>query len=107
MERLIHQWWDGKIAPALRNGQHIISRDDAYPLYELLHAIEDNVKLDLRESDPRFFKDYPIEHLLSYYPAALSGAGERLLHRRGARSRRSGSAIGHAFPRGGVGHGGL
>jgi hypothetical protein len=69
LERLIHQWWDGKIAPALRNGQHIISRDDAYPLYELLHAIEDNVKVDLRESDPRFFKDYPIEHLLSYYPA--------------------------------------
>jgi hypothetical protein len=70
LERLIRQWWDGKIAPALKSGQHIVSRDDAYPLYELLHAIQDNVKVDLRESNPRFFKEYPIEHLLSYYPAA-------------------------------------
>ncbi len=69
LERLIHQWWEGTIVPALRSGRHIVGRDDAYPLYELLHAIQDNVKLDLRESDPRFFKDYPIEHLLSYYPA--------------------------------------
>jgi len=69
LDRLVHQWWDGKIVPALRNGQHIVSRDDAYPLYELLHAIQDNIKLDLREGAPRFFKDYPIEHLLSYYPA--------------------------------------
>jgi hypothetical protein len=69
LERLIRQWWDGKIAPALKDGRHIVSRDDAYPLYELLHAMQDNVKLDLRESNPRFFKEYPIEHLLSYYPA--------------------------------------
>jgi hypothetical protein len=70
LDRLIHQWWDGKIAPALKDGRHIVSRDDAYALYELLHAIQDNIKLDLRESNPRFFKEYPIEHLLSYYPAA-------------------------------------
>lgn len=69
LQRLVHQWWDGTIVPAIKNGRHIVSRDDAYPLYELLHAMQDNVKLDLRESNPRFFKDYPIEHLLSYYPA--------------------------------------
>jgi len=70
LEGLIRQWWDGKIAPALKDGRHIVSRDDAYALYELLHAVQDNVKIDLRESNPRFFKEYPIEHLLSYYPAA-------------------------------------
>ena len=69
LERQIRQWCDGKIAPELKAGQHIVSRDDAYALYELLHAIQDNAKLDLRESNPRFFKEYPIEHLLSYYPA--------------------------------------
>jgi hypothetical protein len=69
LDRLVRQWWGGKIAPALNEGHHIVSRDDAYPLYELLHAMQDNVKLDLRESNPRFFKEYPIEHLLSYYPA--------------------------------------
>jgi len=70
LDRLIRQWWDGKIASALKDGRHIVSRDDAFALYELLHAIQDNVKIDLRESNPRFFKEYPIEHLLSYYPAA-------------------------------------
>jgi hypothetical protein len=69
LDRVVHQWWDGRIVPALRDGRHIISRDDAYPLYELMHAIEDNAKIDLRDSDPPFFKDYPVEHLLSYYPA--------------------------------------
>jgi hypothetical protein len=69
LDRLVHQWWDGSVIPAVRNGKHAISRDDAYSLYEFLHAIQDNVKVDLRENAPRFFKDYPIEHLLSYYPA--------------------------------------
>jgi hypothetical protein len=45
-------------------------REDAYALMELLHAIRDSTIIELRESIPRFFKDYPIEHLLSYYPAA-------------------------------------
>jgi hypothetical protein len=70
LERLIRQWWDENIARPLKDGRHIVSRDDAYALYELLHSVQDNVKLDLRESNPRFFKEYPIEHLLSYYPAA-------------------------------------
>jgi hypothetical protein len=70
LERLIRQWWDENIARPLKDGRHIVSRDDAYALYELLHSVQDNVKLDLRESSPRFFKEYPIEHLLSYYPAA-------------------------------------
>jgi hypothetical protein len=69
LERLIRQWWVGKIAAPLKEGRHVVSRDDAYALYELLHAIQDNVKIDLRESNPRFFKEFPIEHLLSYYPA--------------------------------------
>jgi hypothetical protein len=72
LERVVHGWWNGRIVPALNGGRHVISREDAYPLYELLHAFQDNVNLDLRESAPRFFKDFPIEHLLSYYPAAYS-----------------------------------
>ena len=30
----------------------------------------------------RFFKDYPIEHLISYYPAVYRGTRYRVLHRR-------------------------
>jgi hypothetical protein len=73
LERVVHQWWEGKTVPALRAGRSAIGREDAYPLFELLHAIRDNANLDLRESFPRFFKDYPIEHLLSYYPLPYDG----------------------------------
>jgi hypothetical protein len=71
LERVVRQWWDGAISPAIKSGSNPIARDEAYALYELLHAVQDNVKIDLRESDPGFFKDFPIEHLLSYYPAPL------------------------------------
>jgi hypothetical protein len=68
LERIVRQWWGGKIAPALKSGRNVIPRDDAYALFELLHAIRDATNLDLRETAPKFFKDFPIEHLMSYYP---------------------------------------
>ena len=74
LERVVRAWWEGKMAPALENGRGVVARDDAYPLFELLHAIRDNTMLDLRERCPRFFKDFPIEHLVSHYPAAYRAA---------------------------------
>lgn len=69
LERVVRSWWNGKIVPALKNGRSVIARDDAYALWELLHTVRDNTNIDLRESVPRFFKEYPIEHLLTHYPA--------------------------------------
>lgn len=69
LERVIRREWQGKIVAAIKTGANPIHRDDAYALYEMLHAVQDNVKIDLREGDGAFFKDFPIEHLLSYYPA--------------------------------------
>ena len=69
LERVVRAWWNGRMAPALRDGRGVVARDDAYPLFELLHAMRDNTMLDLREPCPRFFKDFPIEHLASHYPA--------------------------------------
>jgi hypothetical protein len=69
LERVVRTWWGGKIVPALKEGRSAIVRDDAFPLWEMLHAIRDSTNLDLREAAPRFFKDFPIEHLMSYYPA--------------------------------------
>ncbi len=40
---------------------------------ELLHAIRDNVSIDMRESAPGFFKDLPLDHLLGHYPAPFRG----------------------------------
>jgi len=68
LERVVHTWWEAKMAPALKSGRSVLKREDAYPLLELLHALRDNANLDLRESCPLYFKDYPIEHLMTYYP---------------------------------------
>jgi hypothetical protein len=74
LERVVRQWWLGRIVPELAAGRPAVSRDDAYPFFELLHTLRDNTILDLRESAPQFFKDYPIEHLMSYYPAVYEGS---------------------------------
>jgi hypothetical protein len=69
LDQAVHQWWEAAMLPALQAGKSAVPRDDAYALWELLHALRDNTNLDLRETIPRFFKDFPIEHLLSHYPA--------------------------------------
>jgi hypothetical protein len=74
LDAMVNQWWERRIVPALRGGKSVVARDDAYALWELLHAVRDNTNLDLRESVPRFFKDFPIEHLLSHYPATYAAA---------------------------------
>lgn len=73
LDWMAHKWWEGKIVPALSSGRTVAAREDAYALWETLHAIRDNTNLDLRESAPRFFKSFPIEHLMSYYPATYRG----------------------------------
>jgi hypothetical protein len=69
IERIIRVWWRGEIAPALAEGREVVTRDDYYPLYELLHAVRDNLNIDLRESAAAFFQTLPIYDLASYYPA--------------------------------------
>ena len=69
MRQTVHDWWEGTIVPALKAGNHVIGREDAWPLFEILHVVRDNLNLDLRDSAPAFFKDYPIDHLMSHYPA--------------------------------------
>jgi hypothetical protein len=73
LDWMVHKWWEGKVVPSLSSGRALVARDDAYALWEALHAIRDNTNLDLRESAPRFFKSFPIEHLMSYYPASYRG----------------------------------
>lgn len=73
LERVVRTWWEGKMAPALNAGRSVIPREDAFALWELLHAIRDNTNLDLRESCRKFFKEFPIEHLMSHYPTPFPG----------------------------------
>ncbi len=66
---MVRSWWLGRMAPALKAGRSVVPRADAYALYEILHALRDNTNVELRDACPAFFKDFPIEHLMSYYPA--------------------------------------
>jgi hypothetical protein len=73
LERIAYTWWRSKMVSAIRAGRNPAPRDDAYALMELLHAFSDDANLDLRETAGGFFKDFPIDHLMSYYPAPLEG----------------------------------
>jgi hypothetical protein len=66
LERIVRVWWKDRIARG-------VPRDDAYALYELLHAVRDTTIIELRDCCRQFFKDFPIEHLMSYYPAVFEG----------------------------------
>ena len=71
LERVVRGWWRGKMAPDLAAGRAVVARDDAYPLYEMMHVLRENTTLDLRDSAGSFFRHFPTEHLVSYYPAPL------------------------------------
>ena len=71
LESVVRGWWARKMAPALAAGRSVVAREDAYALYELLHVLRDNTNVDLRESARTFFRGFPTEHLVSYYPAPL------------------------------------
>jgi len=73
LENVVHDWWGEKRAPALAAGRNLVPREDAYALWEILHVIRDGTNIDLREAAPRFFKEFPIEHLMSHYPATYPG----------------------------------
>jgi len=73
LEQVVRDWWGKRVAPALLGGRRVITREDAYPLWELLHALRDSTNIDLRESCPRFFKEFPVEHLVSHYPPPFPG----------------------------------
>jgi hypothetical protein len=66
LERIVRVWWKDRLT-------HGVPRDDAYALYELLHAVRDTTIVELRDCCRQFFKDFPIEHLMSYYPAEFEG----------------------------------
>jgi hypothetical protein len=102
-ESIVRQWWQGEVVPALKSGRAVISRDDHYALFELLHALRDNLDVDLAEAVPALLRQLPLGHLFSYYPASYPGgeneyripapAGQPVDLRRAALSRAAELAI--------------
>ena len=78
LEFVIKQWWSTNVIPALKRGESPFGRDQTYPLMELLHAIRDNLRMDLREEFKSYFAVLPLYHLLTYYPASYPGPANEL-----------------------------
>jgi hypothetical protein len=72
LSEITQKWWRAQIVPKLAAGQPAIPREQRYALYEMLHVLRDNVKIDLRESAPGYFKGLPLAHLTGHYPAPFT-----------------------------------
>ena len=85
----IEEWWRGKTLPRLKSAeQPFRSRADLFAMVELIHAVRDNLRIDLREGAEKWFDELPSLLMLSYYPQpwpapeneyripAYEGAGE-------------------------------
>ncbi len=66
---VFEKYWLASLLPSLREAKFHISNDMANPLLEIFHAYRDNLNFDLRDNYPAFFKNYPLVHLMSHYPA--------------------------------------
>ena len=76
--------------PESMRADSVFPRDDAYALYELLHALRDNTSSDLREPRARILQGFPYGQHCSYYPATLSrGAITTLAPSRTSANRRT------------------
>jgi len=73
LKPILDQWWRGNIVKRLKAGEAAIPREQTYALFELLHAVRDNLKIDLREAAPAYFKTLPTDHLMSHYPSSYQG----------------------------------
>ena len=69
LRKLIQDWWRNGIVKRIQKGEPAIPREQIYALYEMMHAIRDNLKIDLRESASAYFKTLPVDHIAGHYPA--------------------------------------
>ena len=69
LRELPRQWWRMRYAPALEAGGAALLLPDLYPLLEILHAVRDNLRIDLREDAPAYFAHLAKYLVMGNYPA--------------------------------------
>jgi hypothetical protein len=74
IQYILQDQWKGILLPALKAGKLEWKPGDTYPLYEIFHAVRDNLNLDLREDFASYFSQFPLFDLLSYYPPPYPAA---------------------------------
>ena len=79
LSEIVQSWWRAQIVPQLAAGRDALPRAQRYFLYEMLHALRDNVQVDLRESAADYFKDLPLAHLTGHYPAPFAAPENEFL----------------------------
>jgi hypothetical protein len=70
---IVEDWWRGVWVKRAETGLPLAPGENVYPLLEMLHALRDNVNIDLRESAPAYFQQLPLDRLTGHYPAAFPG----------------------------------
>ncbi len=71
---VVVKWWRGNAVARIQKGQPPVPREQLYALYEMMHAIRDNLKIDLRDSANAYFKTLPVDHIAGHYPSPLEAA---------------------------------
>jgi hypothetical protein len=74
LQSVVEHWWHERTVPGLRSGELSFSQAELYALFEIVHAIRDNLNIDLREDAQPYFKSLPLWYLASFYPAPYEAA---------------------------------
>jgi hypothetical protein len=69
LKQIVDDWWRGRRLKNLAAGRPPFAREDAYAMYEVFHALRDNLRIDLREGAAEYFEMLPLDHVASNYPA--------------------------------------
>jgi hypothetical protein len=72
LREVVQKWWKTQVVPQLAAGRPALPRDQRYALYEMLHALRDNLRIDLRETQTGYFQQLPISHMTGHYPAPFA-----------------------------------
>jgi hypothetical protein len=71
---VVERWWRKEMVPALNQGKPPFARTGTYALFEMMHALQDNLRIDLREYASAYFKQFTVDHLAGHYPAPFPAA---------------------------------
>ncbi len=66
--------WPQTLRPGVREGRALDAAADRVAFLELCHAVRDNLRLDLWEQAPAYFKQFAIYLLFQYYPPPVTVA---------------------------------
>ncbi len=71
---VVEHWWRAQVTPTLEAGRNFDLGAEVYALYELLHAVRDNLTIDLRSYAPGYFKNLAVFQVVSIYPSPYPAA---------------------------------